>query len=159
VTEPKLSDIAAQAVMWGLLETLAKERKDEARIALTKRMGPEAVAVQAIANGANVGRASWVEGKDKPVVVNDSAFQAFVGERFPDELLTTVNPAFQRQFLSNLKSAGGYALTKDGEPVPGVEFRSSEPYVSIRKTPEARAAVEALLTTGGLSLDAGSEAS
>lgn len=148
----KLSDIAAEAVMWGLIESVAKERKDTAREQLKLRMGAETLAVKALANGTDVGRASWVEGKPKPVVTNERSFLAFVKEHYPTETLTVVNPAFQRQLFSNLTVIDGKVLDSHGVPVPGVEYRTSEPYVAVRKSAEARATVDALLSSGQLQL-------
>lgn len=152
MSERKLSDIAAEAVVWSLVADVAKERKDAARTELANRMGPEAVAVKAVANGTDVGRATWVEGKPKPVVTDERAFLAFVTEHYPTETLTVVNPAFQRQLFSNLTVIDGTVLDSNGVPVPGVEYRASDPFVSVRKSAEARATVDALLSSGQLQL-------
>jgi hypothetical protein len=152
VTE-KLSDIAAQAVVWALVSDVAKEHKDAARSRLTGLMGADAAAVKAIANGTDVGRATWVEGKPKPMVVNPVQFAVFVAEHYPDELITTVNPAFQRALLSKVSVVDGTVIDSHGVPVPGVEVRASDPYVSVRKSDAARATVESLLDRGHLRLD------
>lgn len=149
----KPSDAAAEAVLWGILETAAKNRKDEARAWLTDRMGPDVAAVKAVANGETVGRATWVEGKETMAVVDPSEFMRYVGRKWPTELITTVNPAFQKSFLAGLKVVDGCGIDKDGELVPGVFVRESAPYVSVRKEESARAAVEELLSTGRLQLD------
>lgn len=148
----KLSDAAAEAAVWSIIADVAKDRKDAARAWLTAHMGPEAVAVKAIANGTDVGRATWVEGKSKPVVTDEREFKQYVQDHFPSELITTVNPAFQRQFLSNVQCIDGEPISKDGEWVPGVSFREPEPYVAVRKSASARATVDALLSSGQLQL-------
>lgn len=151
--EQKPSDVAGHAVIWALIADLAKENKDAARAWLSHHMGADAAAVKAIAaNGTDVGRASWVEGKPKPVVTDERAFLAFVQEHYPTETLTVVNPAFQRQLFSNLTLIDGTVLDSNGVPVPGVEYRAPEPYVAVRKSAEARATVDALLSTGQLQL-------
>ncbi|KZS63063.1 hypothetical protein PJN91_17210 [Mycobacterium kansasii] len=150
----KLSDIAAQAVVWALIADVAKEHKDAARARLTELMGADAAAVKAVANGADIGRATWVEGKPKPAVVDAAAFAAFVAEHYPTEVITTVNPAFQRALLTKAQVvAGSVVLDSNGVPIAGVELRASDPYVSVRKTDEARATVETLLGGGYLTLD------
>lgn len=149
----RLSNLAAEAVIWALICDVAKQHKDHLREVLTSRMGSDAAAVKAVANGVTVGRATWVESKDTLAVTDQSAFMQYVGEKRPEELITTVNPAYQKALLSNLKVIDGEVIDRDGEPVPGVSLRSSAPYVSVRKSDEARATVESLLSSGRLQLD------
>jgi hypothetical protein len=148
----KLSDAAAEAVVWSLIADVAKERKDEARAWLNHRMGEDAAAVKAIANGETIGRANWVDGKAALAVVDAEKFAEYVASHYPGELVTTVNGAFQKALLARLTVVDGYALD-DGEPVPGVELRESAPYVSVRKSGEARSIVEQLLSGGRLGVD------
>lgn len=152
MSDRKLSDVAAEAVVWSLVADVAKERKDAARTELTHRMGPEAIAVKAVANGTDVGRASWVEGKPKPVVTNERAFLAFVQEHYPTEIVATVNSAFQKSLFTHASVVDGMVIDRNGVPIPGVEYRTSEPYVAVRKSAEARATVDALLGSGQLQL-------
>jgi len=153
MTERKLSDIAAEAVVFSLVADVAKTRKDEARAELASRMGAETLAVKAVANGNDIGRASWVEGKSKLAVTHPGMFTAFVAENYPDEMLTYVNPAFQTSLLSNAVVVDGTVVDAQGLPIPGVQVRQSDAYVSVRKSAEARATVEALLNSGSLRLD------
>lgn len=148
----RLSNLAAEAVIWALICDVAKEHKDHLRAVLTSRMGSDAAAVKAIANGTNVGRATWVEGKPKPVVTDERAFLAFVTEHYPDNTLTTVNPAFKQTLFSKATIVDGTIIDSNGVQIPGVEYRASEPYVSVRKSAEARATVDALLSSGQLQL-------
>ncbi|OBH08940.1 hypothetical protein [Mycobacterium sp. E1747] len=149
----KLSDAAAAAVVWSLISDVAAERKDEARKWLAEHMGPEALAAKAIANGSDIGKASWVEGKPKPVVANPVLFTEFVCEHYPDELIRMVNPAFQKQLLTKATVVEGVLIDGNGVPIPGVQIRQSEPYVSVRKSDAAREVVDQLLDGGRLSLD------
>lgn len=149
----RLSDAAAEAVLWSILADVAKERKDAARAWLTNRMGADAAAVKAIANGQNVGRANWVDGRETLAVTDAEKFTEYVAQHHPGELVVTVNTAFQKALLSNLKIVDGQPIDANGVPVPGVQLRASAPYVSIRKTDEAKATVEQLLSSGRLQLD------
>jgi hypothetical protein len=151
--DQKPSDVASHAVIWSLVADVAKENKDAARAWLSQHMGPDAAAVKAVANGENIGRATWVEGKETLAVFDAAAFQEYVAENWPDELVTTVNPAFQRALLAGLKVVGDTVIDKAGEPVPGVALRESASYVSVKKSAEARATVEALLNGGHLRLE------
>lgn len=149
----KLSDAAAAAVVWALIADAAKENKDAARSWLTERMGPELLAAKAIANGNDVGRVTWVEGKPKPVVTDAYAFLNFVARHYPTEIIRTVNPAFQKALLGNATVVDDALIDSNGVPIPGVEIRTPDPYVSVRKDPAARAVVESLLGSGQLGLD------
>lgn len=153
MSELKLSDVAAEAVVWGLIESVAKDRKDTAREWLAQHMGPEALAAKAIANGNDIGKASWVEGKPKPVVTNPVLFTEFVCEHYPDELVRMVNPAFQKALLAKATLVDGVLIDGNGVPIPGVQVRQPEPYVSVRKSDSAREVVEQLLNGGRLSLN------
>lgn len=149
----KLSDAAAAAVVWSLISDVAAERKDEARKWLAEHMGPEALAAKAIANGNDIGKASWVEGKPKPVVTNPVVFIEWVCEHYPDEIVRAVNPAFQKAILTKATVVEGTVIDGNGVPIPGVEIRTPAAYVSVRKSDAAREVVEQLLDGGQLSLD------
>lgn len=149
----KLSDAAAAAVVWSLISEVAGERKDEARKWLADHMGPEALAAKAIANGNDIGKASWVEVKPKPVVTDAYAFLNFVARHYPTEIIRTVNPAFQKALLGNATVVDDALIDSNGVPIPDVEIRTPDPYVSVRKDPSARAVVESLLGSGQLGLD------
>lgn len=148
----KPSDAAAEAAVWSLIADVAIERKDAAKAWLLNHMGPDVAAVKAIANGETVGRASWVESKDTLAVVDPTAFMAYVARKWATEIVTSVNPAFQRTLLAGLKLVEGEAIDKDGEPVPGVGVRTSAPKVVVTKSKTARATVDALLSSGQLQL-------
>lgn len=149
----RISDAAAAAVVWSLISEVAGERKDEARKWLADHMGPEALAAKAIANGNDIGKASWVEGKPKPVVTNPNVFLTFVAEHYPDEITRVVNPAFQKALLAKATVVDGTVIDGNGVPIPGVEVRTPAAYVSVRKSDAAREVVEQLLDGGRLSLD------
>lgn len=141
--------------MWGLIETEAKKRKDEARAWLAERMGPNLLAVSAVANGQTVGRASYVEGKTALKVVDPDKFTAFVLAHYPTEIATTVtvNPAFQKTLLDEAVVVDGTVVDKNGLPVDGVEQRVSTSYVSVSKAKDAREKVADLLAGGVVTLD------
>lgn len=151
----KPSDIAAEAAVWGLIETEAKKRKDEARAWLAEHMGPDLLAVAAVANGQTVGRASYVEGKSEWKISDESIFRDFVEEHYPDEIVVAVNPAFKKHWLSGLHDVGGVVVDSFGVDIEeaGVELHSGTAYVSVKKSQDARATVVELLSQGRLSLD------
>lgn len=144
----KLSDAAAAATIWSIIADVAKERKDEARAFLTGRMSDDVAAVKAIANGHNVGRANWVDGKTSVVVADVERFTDYVAAKFPTEIVKSVNSAFKSALLAKVTFVGDIAIDENGEPVPGVELREGSPYVSISKSKQAREIVEELLSAG-----------
>lgn len=151
----KPSDAAAEAAVWSLIESEAKKRKDEARAWLTERMGPDLLAVKAVANGQDVGRASYVEGKPTLKVIDEAAFVEFVAENYPSEVETStfVNTAFEKSLLDGAKVVGDVVVDGNGLVISGVQQRVKAPYVSVSKSKDAREKVAALLAGGGLSLD------
>lgn len=149
----KPSDAAAEAAVWGLIETEAKKRKDEARAWLTEQMGPDLLAVRAVANGKDVGRASWVDAKLAFKVTDLTLFLEFVKQHYPEEIVTAVNPAFQKRYLSELAQQGEAIIDNIGTVVQGVRLTQSNPYVSVTKAKDAREKVAALLAGGQVSLD------
>lgn len=155
IDEPKPSDVAAEAAVWGLIESEAKKRKDEARAWLAERMGPDLLAVSAVANGQTVGRASYVQGKTTPKVTDPDAFLRFVSQHYPDEVITTtaVNPAFQAKLLGEVDEIGGKVFDEHGAVVDGVEFLTGSSYVSVSKAKDIREKVAGLLSGGQVSLD------
>lgn len=139
--------------MYGLIADFAKARKDEARAWLNDHMGPDAAAVKAVANGETIGRATWVEPEDSVVVTSEIEFHEYIRRKIPDAIIQTVNPAIRKAVLDNAKVVDGMVIDRDGERIYGVKVRQSKPYVYVRKSPEARAAVEELLSGGRLQLD------
>jgi hypothetical protein len=151
----KPSDAAAEAAIWGLVESEAKKRKDAARRWLTEHMGPDLLAVKAIANGVDVGRVSFVEPKTELKVTDRELFARHVQRRYPTEvqLVPVVNPAFEARFLSEMVTIVDGTPLDEGEPVCGVQVVESKPYVSVRKSADAREKVAELMSGGHLSLD------
>jgi hypothetical protein len=147
-----LSEAAGHAAVWALIADVAEEHKDEARAWLTAKMGPDAAAVKAIANGTHVGRVTWTEGTPKLAVVDERAFLAFVQEHYPTETLTIVNPAFKTMLLDKATQVDGTVIDSHGVPIAGVDYRTSKTYVTVNKSDDARATVDALLSSGKLQL-------
>jgi hypothetical protein len=148
-----LSHVAAEAVVWALIADVAKERKDAARAWLADHMGADSLAVAAIAQGVTVGRASLAGGKTTLTVTDPHAFLAWVKEHHPSEILEVVNPAYKQAVTLSATNVDGTPVSPDGLVIAGCEFTAGDPYVSIRKTDEARNTVAALLAHGRISLE------
>lgn len=100
------------------------------------------------------GTVSWDKlSKPKPVVTDEYAFLNFVARHYPAEIVKTVNSAFQRALFASASVIDGTLIDNQGVPIPGVELRTPDPYVAVRKSDSARAVVEALLDGGQLRLD------
>lgn len=148
----KPSDAAVEAAVWGLIETEAKKRKDAARSWLTSRMGPDLLAVKAHTNGTDFGRASFVEGKQEFKVTDPNLFLKFIVTHYPTEIVTAVNPAFQKRFLSELALFNDIVVDNQGVPVDGVELVEGTSYVSVSKAKDIREKVADLLGLAGSAL-------
>lgn len=91
----------------------------------------------------DLGTAAYVSGSRTPRVVNETAFLDWVAANRPDEIIETVTQTVRSSYksviLGEVKEYGGH-LTETGEivPVPGVEIRQGDPYLSVKTTAEAK---------------------
>ena len=153
--EPSPTAVAAEVVAYGLIETEAKARKDEGRAWLLERMGPELLAVAAQVGGRQVGRASYSFGNAEFKATDMDALAEFVAEHYPTEVetVTSVNAAFLKRLLGELKNVGGTAVDGNGLPVPGVTLVAGKPSLRVTKAKDARDTIAELLADGRVSLD------
>ena len=95
---------------------------------------------------AGVGMASWLVPEPRPVVVDDTAWLAYVRDRSPDdvETLERVRPNILTAIVDRCDQRGDNLVDPEtGEVVPGVEFRASAPHLLVKLDPEAKAAAVA----------------
>lgn len=80
----------------------------------------------------------------KPVIILDPrAFLQWVTEHRPDELLTVVNPAFEKAYTANLRHHDGEVFDSDGVEVPFAHVHQSAPYLTVRMPEEIKNAAAA----------------
>lgn len=94
-------------------------------------------------DGMQVGKATWVTPEPAPVVADDTAFLAWVREhhrhQIKTELVVTVQPAFVKALLADMKAAGVARWvnqdTGEFQDVPGIKMQGRAPYQQMRQSP------------------------
>jgi len=142
-----LRDAAFRAGVWQVIEQRAKELKDAAKAELQALEVGDTIAGRY--NGQTVAKATMTKGREKIVVTDERALLAWVKKDHPTEVIESVNSAY----IKSLEIYNGSAIDKQGVVVPGVEVCDGDPYVSVRRAPEAAFVVAQLLSGGLLSLD------
>jgi hypothetical protein len=84
--------------------------------------------------------------KEAAYVEDRKAFTEWVGRRHPSEIVPSVRLAWEQDFLSRLLVDDGYALSVEGERIPGLGVRpGGRPVgITIRATTEAKAVYAAV---------------
>lgn len=107
-----------------------------------RRSGNKSFSVT-LPDGTKIGQVSLTEGSDATVIADDTAFFLWMKKNHPEEIETVIVPeqvipaysfehvkpaALNRLLEEEFIQAGDAIITKDGEPVPGVEFlKAPEP--------------------------------
>lgn len=145
-------DAAAEAVVYALIEDVAKERKEEARNWVANHLREDSSkGVDAIANGKIIGSVTRSKDSTKLDVNDHAAFLEYAISHQPH--LITVDWRAKEAFLKTLKEVEEQWVDRDGVIVPGVWHRPSRGSVRVNKDPEARDIVRELLSTGRVSID------
>ena len=145
-----LRDAATRAVLWQIIEQAAKARKDEAKAELAQLEPGDTVAGRW--GDQMLGKATKTAGRTKLVVVDEEKLITWLQYNHPEEIVISPNPAYMRQIEERARSLG-QPVDGEGELVPGVELVAGEPYVSVRKQPDAPFVVAQLLSAGRIALD------
>lgn len=83
----------------------------------------------------------------KPVpIVDSAAFLEWVKEHRPDELVSHVNPAFEKAFVAALRCVGDVVVDGNGEVIEFASVHRPAPYLTVRLTEEAKTAATESLT-------------
>lgn len=145
-------DAAAEAVVWALIEDVAKERKEEARNWVAERLREDSSkGVEAVANGQIIGSVSRAKDKMKLDVNDQAAFLEYAISHQPH--LISVDWRAKEAFIKTLKQVDEQWIDRDGVIVPGVWERPSRGSVRVIKDPSARETVQDLLSAGRVSID------
>lgn len=133
-----------KTIVDALTAEIKKDREDHIKPLLEewRRSGNKAFSVT-LPDGTKIGQVTLTEGKDATVIADDTAFFMWMKANHPEEIETVEVPevvipatsfeqvkpaALNRLLESEFVQAGGEIITKDGEPVPGVEFvKAPEP--------------------------------
>jgi hypothetical protein len=142
-----LHDAALRAGFWSQIAARASELKDKAREEL--RALPFGDSKAAKVGDQILCKASWNKGRESINVTDSRALLEWVKQHHPTEIVESVNPAYVKTF----KAVEGIVIDSNGEPVPGMELKAAEPYISVRSEKEAPFLVAQLLSSGRMSLD------
>lgn len=145
-----MRDAAARAVVFQVLEQRAKELKDAAKAELAQLQPGDTIGAQW--DGQLLGKATKTAGRTKLVVTDEREFVNWVAGHHPTEIISQINPAFMRVLEQRARGVGS-VIDGLGEQVPGVELQSGDPYVSVRKSPDAPFVVAQLLSAGRVGLE------
>jgi hypothetical protein len=98
----------------------------------------------------DLGTVSLSVSKESVYVADERQFADWVADRYPDEVVPKVRPAWQKQYLASLCTDDGIVSDDEGEIVPGLAVRpGGQPrYVSIRPSAEARDMYRVAATDG-----------
>jgi hypothetical protein len=145
-------DAAAEAVVYALIEDIAKERKEAARAWVAKHLREDSSrGVDAVANGQIIGSVTRSKDSEKLDVADLSAFLEYAVAHQPH--LISVAYQAKDSFLRTLKQIDGQWIDPDGTIVPGVGMRHSFGSVRVNKDNAAREKVDELLAAGRVSVD------
>lgn len=138
-------DAARDAVVWGLVEDAAKERKDAARAFVADYLNREASrGVDAYAaDGTLIGSITRSKPSWKRDVDDWAAFLQWVIANRPDML--TIDYRTKDAFLNTLTEVGEVFVDRQGLPVPGVWNRPTTGSIRVNKEKTARETVRTLL--------------
>jgi hypothetical protein len=152
-----LTELARALAVVTVIADAAKARKDELRVeilGMLQELGA-AAANATLPDGTQVGKASAVESKLKPVVLSEDRLAEYVQQDSPSEVVLRVRDVYRRALLDRLV-VGPENCAVDpatGVIVPGVKFADSPSYVSMRFAKDGRGVVLAALHEGRVALD------
>ena len=86
----------------------------------------------------------------KPVVVDEAAFQQWVANTRPQDIVTTVRESARKQILDAAAKAGDPVDPDTGEVIPGVQMHTGDPYLATKPTQYARELMDSTLAESGL---------
>jgi hypothetical protein len=146
----EMRDAAARAVVFQVIEQAAKARKDDAKAELSQLEPGDTVAGKW--DGQTLGKATKTAGRTKLVVTDEAALLAWLQKHHPTEIVVSPNQAYLKALESTARNVGA-VIDSLGEIVPGVELTHGDPYISVRKEPDAPFLVAQLLSNGRIALD------
>lgn len=145
-----MRNAAARAVVFQVLEQRAKELKDAAKAELSQLQPGDTIGGSW--DGQLLGKATMTAGRTRLVVTDEGKLLAWLQSNHPTEIVISPNQAYLKALESTARNVGA-VIDNQGEIVPGVELTHGDPYVSVRKQPDAPFVVAQLLVAGRVSLD------
>jgi len=133
-----------KTIVDALSAEIKKDREDHIKPLLEewRRSGNKSFSVT-LPDGTKIGQVTLTEGKDATVIADDTAFFLWMKANHPEEIETVIVPekvipatsyeqvkpaALNRLLEEEFAMEDGMVITKEGEPVPGVEYlKAPEP--------------------------------
>lgn len=146
-----MKELARVALASKVLADAARDEGAQAREALAAQMaevGSERVRVKD--NDVDYGTLVLASGSRRAQVTDEKAFVDWVAERYPDEMVLLVRPAFRERLLSSATKLGDPVDPDTGELIPGVEISQGAPYLTVRPSSVAKERMRAALSSQGL---------
>jgi hypothetical protein len=148
-----LRNAALRAGLWQVIQQRAEELKNEAKAELAQALEP-GDSIAGKHGDQTVCKVTAAKGRAKLVVTDETKLVGWAALNHPSEIVRSVNPAYLKSLEAKAREIGtGAVIDKQGDVIPGIELVEGEPYVSVRRTPEAAFVVAQLLSGGQLSLD------
>jgi hypothetical protein len=134
-----------------LIADVVKGEGDRARAEIDAAMAELGVERLRVADGdgGDAGTLSRTAGRTSARVTDEAAFERWVAERHPDQMVLSVRPGFRERLLFAAANAGA-PVDSDLSVIPGVEVVTGEPYVSFRASAGAKSRMRDLLASSGL---------
>lgn len=154
MTAEKISDIAAEAVLWAHVGKLADERKEAAKARAVERMKADGVrAVDAVALGKMIGQIFASRPKQACRIEDSPGFLAWVKERYPDEITETVRPSFQKKLLESAVIDLEGVVWLMGEVCAAVSAYLKDPTYTVKPSGDVDVVVSELIALRRFTLD------
>lgn len=142
-----MQDLARRAMAAKTISDQIKAIGDDAKgdlLGLMAEHGSERVRVTD-GNGDDFGTVTLVPGRIGARITDPAAFLAWVAERYPEQIIQTVNPAFAERLLATAARKGD-PVDDEGELVPGVTVGQGSGYLTVRPTTAAKDKATELLS-------------
>jgi hypothetical protein len=138
---PRAQELARQVMAGKALGDALAALGAAARPALLADMaatGSERIRVRG-EGGEDYGTVSLQNGRTVATITDEAALIAWVTERYPTEVVTTIRPKFLDLLLDAACKAGDPVDPATGEVIPGVRVDQGEPFVVARPSKAAKA--------------------
>lgn len=87
-------------------------------------------------NGDKMAAINLTAGRRTAIVTDGRAFLEWVRTHYPDEIMSTVNPAFEERLRRDALTAG-LGVGPGGELLEFIQIRQGDPYIAVKLDPEA----------------------
>lgn len=134
-----MQQLARRAVAAKTISDMIKAVGDDAKgdlLGLMAEHGSERVRVTS-ETGDDFGAVTLVPGRINARIIDPAAFLAWVLERYPEQIIQTVSPAFAERLLATAARKGD-PVDDQGEVIPGVMVGQGAGYLTVRPTPAAK---------------------